>query len=380
MKNFCAYFQQGICHSCDLMEMDYHDQLRHKEKLLMDSLKDFSTTYLKSVGSREFAFRNKAKFVVTGSLDAPIIGLAGDKELDNGRELLSCPLHLDEINQSLPAIKKFIMDAKLIPYNISSKKGELKGLILFYSQETKESYLRFIMRSKEAITRIQKHHQALLNEIPHLKLISVNIQPVPHALLEGEEEVFITATTSIRHQLGPVEMKLGPRAFVQTNQEVAQSLYATAANWVKELKVKTFLELFCGQGAFSFFSAPYIEKGLGIEINPDAVIQANLTAEKQNFTHLIFKSADAGKVADELKSFQPELLLVNPPRRGLADAVQLILNQRPQHLIYSSCSHESLSLDLKQLSAVYEVRRVQVFDMFPQTRHFETLVLLERKI
>ncbi|WP_408097945.1 23S rRNA (uracil(1939)-C(5))-methyltransferase RlmD [Peredibacter sp. HCB2-198] len=379
MKNICGYFQQGICHSCDLMEVDYRDQLQLKEKLLSESLKDFSSSLLPSVASQEFSFRNKAKFVVTGTMENPVIGLWGEKDLDSGRELLHCPLHLDEINQALPAIKKFITDAKLVPYNIEAKRGELKGIILFYSPSSKESYLRFIMRSKEAVSRITKHHLALLKEVPHLKSISVNIQPVPHALLEGEEEVFITETTSVTHRLGSVDMKLGPRAFVQTNQAVAEKLYATAANWVEESGSKRFLELFCGQGAFSFFVAPYIEEGLGIEINADAVLQANLTAAKQNLSHLKFKSADAGKVSDELKAFDPEVILVNPPRRGLADATDLIINQRPEHLIYSSCNYETLAQDLRKLSLHYSVKRVQLFDMFPQTRHFETLVLLELK-
>lgn len=379
MKNFCGYFQQGICSSCDLMKVDYHAQLQMKERLLSDSLQDFSPLCLPSVSSQEFAFRNKAKFVVTGTIEKPVIGLWGDKELDQGRELLDCPLHLNEINQMLPAIKQFIMEARLAPYNISAKKGELKGIILFYSPSAGESYLRFIMRSKEAVSRIIKHHRSLINAFPHLKVISVNIQPVPHALLEGEEEVFITEATSISHKLGLVEMRLGPRAFVQTNQAVAEKLYGMAASWVHELKAKTFLELFCGQGAFSFFSAPFIEKGLGIEINPDAVKEANLTAQKNNLFHLKFISADAGKVADEMRSFNPELLLVNPPRRGLADACELILNQRPHYIIYSSCSHESLAQDLKKLGANYLPKKIQLFDMFPQTRHFETLVLLERK-
>ena len=96
---------------------------------------------------------------------------------------------------------------------------------------------------------------------------------------EGEEEIFITENKSITHKAGKVLFSLGPRAFVQTNQYVAEKLYSTAAEWVKQSGHKRFMELFCGQGAFSFFCAPFIENGLGIEINPAAVEVANLTAE-----------------------------------------------------------------------------------------------------
>ena len=81
---------------------------------------------------------------------------------------------------------------------------------------------------------------------------------------------------------------------MQTNQNVAAKLYETAANWVKENETRKFMELFCGQGAFSFFAAPYIESGLGIEINTDAISEARSTAARYNLNHLRFENADAG--------------------------------------------------------------------------------------
>ena len=380
MKTFCAYYNEGICQSCDLMTMEYHDQIMSKESELKKSLNTLPfPQFLPSVASKEFYFRNKAKLVVTGTIEKPILGLWGKENLDEGRELSNCPLHVKELNETLPFIKEFIQLAKLAPYHIETKKGELKGLILFYSNETKESYLRFVMRSKEAVTRIIKHQNFLLEKIPHLKTISVNIQPLAHAVLEGEEEVFITDTHSIHHKLNLVTMSLGPQAFVQTNQEVAKTLYETAATWVKELKIDRFLELFCGQGAFSFFCAHSIQEGLGIEINEAAIKEANLTAQKFNLPHLKFKSADAGKVGKEIKEFHPSIILVNPPRRGLAEATELLLDEKPQYIIYSSCSYETLAKDLGFLTQVYAIEKIQIFDMFPQTKHFETLVLLKRK-
>lgn len=380
MKTFCAYYNEGICQSCDLMTLEYRDQIKSKESELGKALQGLKfPPFLPSVASKEFSFRNKAKLVVTGTIERPILGLWGKENLDEGRELLNCPLHVKELNEVLPVVKEFIQLAKLVPYNIESKKGELKGLILFYSNETKESYLRFVMRSKEAVSRIIKHQQFLLEKISHLKTISINIQPLAHAVLEGEEEVFITNNHSIHHKLNLVTMSLGPRAFVQTNQEVAKKLYETAASWVKELQTDRFLELFCGQGAFSFFCAQSIEVGLGIEINEAAIQEANLTAENFGLSHLKFKSADAGKVGKEIEEFHPSLILVNPPRRGLADTTHLLLDNKPHNIIYSSCSYETLAKDLGFLTQAYEIEKIQIFDMFPQTKHFETLVLLKRK-
>lgn len=367
-QTFCAYFNQGTCTSCDLITMDYADQIVRKENMLTEALKDFKLPkLLPTERSALTNFRNKAKLVVTGTKDSPVIGLID-------RELMDCQLHVPVINELLHELPEFIKAASLDPYQISAKKGELKGIIVFYSETTKETYLRFIVRSKESIDRIKKHAGML----KHVECLSVNIQPIAHAILEGEEEIFISEMKSIHHKIGHVNVSLGPRAFVQTNQRMAEKLYETAAEWVKESHSDKFMELFCGQGAFSFFCAPVIKEGLGIEINEDAVKVANQTAKDAKLLHLKFKSADAAHVEDEILKFDPDIMLVNPPRRGLASAVQLLIKQKPETIIYSSCNYETLASDLKILKDSYKIKRIKIFDMFAHTSHFETLVELSR--
>jgi 23S rRNA (uracil747-C5)-methyltransferase len=357
--------------------MDYPDQIIDKERRLTEALKDFShPPFLVTVSSPTTHFRNKVKLSVTGTKENPILGILGETDLDQGRELLECPLHHSKINSYLPLLIQFIQLAKLEPYQISTKKGELKGIILFHSSGSQETYLRFVLRSKESISRIKKHSSFLKD----FQSVSVNIQPVPHAVLEGEEEIFLTEKESIVHRLGKVSISLGPRAFVQTNQMIVEKLYGTAATWIDDLGHPRFLELFCGQGAFSFFCADSVEEGLGIEINPDAVKVANETASQFGLKHLQFKSADAGKVGNEIEDFRPDIILVNPPRRGLGEAVHLLMKNLPQTIIYSSCNYLTLSLDIKHLEKEYEITRTQIFDMFPHTSHFETLVELRRKL
>lgn len=379
MKTFCSYYNENLCKSCDIITLDYSAQISYKEKILHESLRGLnSTEFLPSIHSPTENFRNKVKLVVTGTFDSPIIGLWGEKDLDQGRELLNCNIQLKEINNVLLIIKDFITLSKITPYQIASRTGELKGLILFHSKHSGETYLRFILRSKESIDRIRKNLSYIQDHAKHIRCISVNIQPMPHAILEGKEEIFLTENDSINHFLGGHQLLLGPRAFVQTNQVMAERLYETAAKWVQENKNKRFMELYCGQGAFSFFAAPFIDEGLGIEINADAVEVANSTAKKFGFDHLTFKASDAKSIEDDMKRFVPGILLVNPPRRGLTDAIELILKQAPKTIIYSSCNHETLSEDLKKLATLYSVNKVQIFDMFPHTKHFETLVELRK--
>jgi len=312
--------------------------------------------------------------VVTGTSESPIIGLLGDEKLDQGRELLSCPIHHPKLNQVIEALPEFIRNFNLIPYRIETRQGELKGLILFYSPGTKQMYLRFVLRSKECVSRIQKLLPSLQARFPEIQCVSANIQPIPHAILEGPEEIFVTQAHTIDHQLGTLVLKLAPQAFVQTNVEVATQLYQTAANWIAEIKPSMMLELFCGQGAFSFFAAKSATRILGIEINEDAVNTANITAKNLKLAHLTFQCMDLQK---EIPNWNADLILVNPPRRGLGISVNLIEQQHPKYLVYSSCSVATLAKDLEKLGPRYQIKKIGIFDLFPHTEHFETLVLLE---
>ncbi len=324
-------------------------------------------------------FRNRAKMAVTGSVEAPIIGLHGEARLDEGRELLSCPIHHPRLNEVIEALPELLKTLRVAPYRIAERRGELKGLIAFYSPHSEEMYLRFVLRSQECIARLRRIVPELQSRFPFVVCISANLQPIPHAILEGPEEIFLTERRHIIHQLGPLPLKLSPQAFVQTNAEVAEQLYQTAAAWIAEVRPERAMELFCGQGAFSLMAASSAGAWLGIEVNAEAVSQANETARSLGFSHVRFHCADAAQVGAEMKEFSPELVLVNPPRRGLGGAVSLIREELPRHWIYSSCNSESLASDLQALSSEYRLRRARIFDLFPHTDHFETLVWLERR-
>ena len=138
------------------------------------------------------------------------------------------------------------------------------------------------------------------------------------------------------------------------------------------------MELCSGRGAFRLLAAHSAGQWLGIEVNAAAVREANESAQSLGYSHVRFECADAARVGSEIEVFSPELILVNPPRRGLGPAVELIARELPRNLIYSSCSSESLALDLKKLSKHYRMKRTQIFDLFPHTEHFETLVWLDR--
>lgn len=377
---FCQYYNQSICRSCEWLEYSLDEQLERKQRALAEKFAHWDSVPLEAPArSSDRAFRHRAKLSVTGSEALPIVGLLGESDLDRGRELLECPIHHPRLNEVIRALPEFIRTYRLTPYRISERTGELKGVIAFYSPESEEMYLRWVLRSQECVSRLRKALPELQVRFPFLVSVSANIQPIPHAILEGDQEIFLTERTSIRHRMGAVDLALAPQAFVQTNSEVARQLYETAASWIADRPAERMLELYCGQGAFSFFAAHSARSILGIEINADAVRVANETAVSRGYSHLKFVASDATQVEQEAVDYQPDLILVNPPRRGIGQGVETLRKVQPARLFYSSCSVDSLAFDLERVRDLYRIRRARIFDLFPHTAHLEILVELERR-
>ncbi len=380
MNSFCDYFNSEACRSCSEISVPYEEQLAKKEARTLRALASVGVKKLEpTVRSAEVGFRNRAKMSITGSAENPVIGLLGEDSLDEGRELLGCPIHHPKLNLLIGALPRYIREFNLIPYRIAERTGELKSVILFYSPETDESYLRFVLRSQECVSRIRKLIPELQSEFPGLVVITANLQPVPHAILEGREEIYLTERHSLEHRAGVRTFNLSPQGFVQTNMGVATLLYTEAAAWIRGLGAARVLDLFCGQGAFSFFASDSATDILGIDFNAEGIAAANESAKIQRMKHLRFIAADAANVSKVADDFNPDLILVNPPRRGLGRTTDLLVASNAPWILYSSCSLESLASDLERMAADFTVTRVKIFDLFPHTEHFEILTLLARK-
>jgi 23S rRNA (uracil747-C5)-methyltransferase len=345
--------------------------LELKERSAQEALSIFKNFESRpTIESPQTGFRNRAKLTVSGSVDQPILGLIDSQGKPRGHEILACPIHHPRLNELIAALPSIIRSFELSPYQISDRSGELKGIIAFTSGT--EMILRWVIRSHLLIEPIQRSIPQLQSQFPDLVCISANIQPIPHAILEGPEEVILTERSTAKLQLGEVTLDLAPQSFVQTNFTVAKHLYQTAAQWIAEANVNRVLELYCGQGAFSFASAKAAPSLLGIELNATAVDGANQTARAHGLSHLRFIQGDATQIQEQVLAFAPDLILVKA-------GVDRIFESRPRHLIYSSCNVQTLAKDLKQLSNHYELKRSQIFDLFPHTDHFETLVWLVKR-
>jgi 23S rRNA (uracil747-C5)-methyltransferase len=199
------------------------------------------------------------------------------------------------------------------------------------------------------------------------------------AIMEGDEEIFLTPQTTLEERLNGIPLFIKPKSFFQTNPDVATKLYKTAADWVSETKPKVIWDLFCGVGGFALHCASGQREIVGIEIEPEAIECARESAKRIGFETITFEAMDTASFGAQ-SGKEVDVIIVNPPRRGLGEQVVKWLNKTaPERIIYSSCNATSLAKDLAFLSQNYTIKKVQLFDMFAHTPHYETLVELLKR-
>lgn len=377
----CDAFEAGRCRSCSWLNLPPGEQLARKTRQLHQLLDPFQPQqWLVPQTGPDSGFRNKAKMVALGHAHAPILGIPGPD--GEPVSLCRCPLYPEAMQQVLVRIERWIAQAGLPPYRVDKKRGELKFVLLTRSEYSGHYLLRFVLRSHDSIERIRTALPLLLADCPEISVVSVNIQPHHMAVLEGEEEIFLTEQVRIEERFNGVPLYIRPKSFFQTHPTLAAALYARAAAWTEELAPTEIWDLFCGVGGFGLHCARS-ESGVpraltGIEIEAEAIRCAGDSALAIGLENVSFRALDSTCFAEDQQR-APELVIVNPPRRGLGEALcRQLTDFAPPHILYSSCNASTLAQDLGGLQG-YRLARVQLFDLFPHTPHYEVLVLLTRQ-
>jgi 23S rRNA methyluridine methyltransferase len=363
---------------------------------------------------------------VSGSVSAPVLGLAD--RFGGSLDLRGCPLHVDAIQESLPVLGQLVTGLGLEPYHIATDRGELKYLLLTASP-TGALMVRWVLRSHRHVGTLRRALPRIRRALPQLEVMSANIQPVRQAVLEGEEEILLGLAEGMSDRLqmdlllpardvpGRPEgrkaeetvlpLLLPTRSFFQTNTAVAEELYATARQWAAQWASRRRVaggradagrigagskrgavplrlwDLFCGVGGFALALASHPAlhgaQVRGVELSASAIHGAQASARLMGLDprRVWFEAGDA-RVLDPRSGSVPDLLVVNPPRRGIGpDLAQRIEASGVGRVLYSSCNPSSLVSDLAAMPSL-RVRQARLFDMFPHTGHAEVLVELGR--
>ena len=232
------------------------------------------------------------------------------------------------------------------------------------------------------LPRVPELVEALRTAEPGLIGLVLNVNQADTNVILGPEYRTLWGQDFLEETLCGMTFRLSVPSFFQINWAQTQRLYAQAVDFAALTGQETVLDLYCGIGTISLALAQKAGQVIGAEIVPQAIEDAKANAERNSVKNTRFFCGDAGAVAAQLarEGVRPQVICVDPPRKGLAPEVPAILaSMAPERIVYVSCDPATLARDAKRLEELgYRAEKVQAVDLFPRTAHVETVLLLRR--
>ena len=377
------------CGGCQLQAMSYEEQLKFKERKVKNHLlrigkfKEDEIHMLPIMGMKEpWRYRNKAQFPFGLDKNGNIVAGFYAGRTHDIIECEDCLLGVEENKDILGIIKGFMRVHGIRPYDETTHKGLVRHALIRKGFHSGEIMVCLVINGEDIPAKEQLVEE--LCQVKGMTSISYSINQEKTNVIMGKEIVNLYGPGYITDNIGNVTYQISPLSFYQVNPVQTEKLYGTALEYAGLTGNETVWDLYCGIGTISLFLAQNAKKVYGVEIVPQAIEDARRNAALNNITNAEFFTGKAEEVLPEQyekNKVYADVIVVDPPRKG-CDQVCLdtILKMAPKRVVYVSCDSSTLARDLRYLAdGGYEVEKVRCCDMFGQSCHVETVVLLSHK-
>ena len=375
------------CGGCQIQAMSYEAQLAFKTRKVESNLKrigKFEEIPMESIIGMEdpFHYRNKAQFPFGKNRDGKIITGFYAGRTHSIIENTSCHLGKEVNEEILEKILAWMNAFHVEPYNEATGKGLMRHSLIRCGFRTGEIMVCLVINGRKI-----PGEEALVDSlkiIPGMTSISLNVNKEKTNVILGREVINLWGRPYIEDYIGEVKYQISPLSFFQVNPVQTERLYGKALEYAGLTGEETVWDLYCGIGTISLFLARKARKVYGVEIIPDAIEDARRNASLNGFTNTEFYVGKAEEVLPEKyekEGVRADVIVVDPPRKGCDETLlSTMVKMQPERIVYVSCDSATLARDLRYLcDNGYELKRVCPADMFPQTVHVETVVLLSHK-
>ena len=363
------------CGGCALRHIDYEETLKIKKeniKNLANKMLGKDINVCDTIGMENpYNYRNKAIYPISQDKK---IGLYAERTHEV-IPIKECKIQTKKSQE----IAQFILDLwNDSIYNEKTGSGLLRNIIIREGFHTGELMVILVQNEKK-----EYDYSLLLQQFPEITTIVLNINNKNTNVVLGKENITIYGKGYITDRLNDYIFKISPNSFYQINPVQTEKMYKTAIDMSKLEKEDVLFDLYCGTGTIGVFASKNVKKVYGIELIPEAIEDAKINAANNNVNNIEFLTGDVEELLDKLINVQkikPTAVIVDPPRKGLdTNTINNILKVSPNKLTYISCNPATMMRDLKLLENKYKVKKIQPIDMFPFTKHCESITALERR-
>lgn len=375
----CPYGKK--CGGCQLLNLPYEEQLRHKQVKVIRLLGKFCHVREIIGMDNPYHYRNKAQYAFgsakNGQISAGIYQSSTHKIVD----IESCMLTHPKADEIALTVKKLLKSFKLKPYNEDTRQGFLRHVLVKNAFKTGEIMV-VLVTGTPIFPKKQAFINALLKSHPEITTVVQSINNKRTSMVLGDRSQVLYGGGKITEELCALKFRISPKAFYQINPVQTEILYNKALEFADFKGDERIIDAYCGTGTIGLIASKSVKSVIGVEINGDAVKDAKENARLNDIENVKFYNEDAGKFMTELAANGEKIdaVIMDPARAG-ADIPFLssLVKLSPKKVIYVSCNPETLARDLLYLAKNgYKVKKIQPVDMFPHTDHVETVVLFSR--
>lgn len=373
------------CGGCQFQQLNYSAQLEFKRKLIEESFARYFKDRLEvlpTIGMDEpYYYRNKIQIPVGRDPHGHIVTGFYKNGTHKIIPIEKCYIEDERATKIVGVIKELIKDFKYQPYDEDTRHGLFRHLLIRTSYHYDEVMVTIVTNADEFRGK-NNFVKELINRCPEIKCVVQNINTRDTNVILGEKERVLFGKGTIKDSILGVDFLISSKSFFQINPIQVEKLYKTAIDLANLKKDEVALDAYCGIGTISLISAQFCKEIIGVEIVKEAVFDAKNNAKLNNIENCKFICDDAGKLMEKyaLENEHFDCVFVDPPRKGLDEKfVNSVLVSEPKRIVYVSCNPETLARDTLLLSKKYEIVSIQGVDMFPQTKHIETVCLLVKR-
>lgn len=368
----------GPCGGCDFLHMHYEEELRLKQQRVHDALTrvgGLDVPVSPIIGADSLThYRNKAIFAVGAG------GITGFYRRRSHQiiPVTECFIQAESANRAAGALRAWMSAHEITAYDETTAKGLIRHLFVRHSRGKS---IFCIVATSAKLPHQDELIQTLRRHCPEASgiLLCINRDP-GNVVLQGNFRTLWGEDTLIATLCG-LDFRLSPRSFFQINPPQAERLYETARTYAGLSGEETLLDLYCGTGTITLIMARSAKHAIGAEIVAPAIADAEENARTNGIQNAEFLLGDAGEAAKQLKArgIKPDVIIVDPPRKGLAsEVIAQIVQLAPKRIVYVSCDPATLARDLGLFAQEgYQTKEVTPVDMFPRCAHVECVALIE---
>ena len=369
------------CGGCDFRHLTYEEELEAKRQRVEDALRriggaDVTVTEILASPQTE-GYRNKSQFPVSPE------GLAGFYRARTHQVIpaTDCLLQSPQAGAIARAVEDYLRENSVAAYDEERHEGLLRHI--FVRTNANGQALVCLIVNGDRLPREEDLIRRVRGACPDTVGVVLSANTRRTNVVLGDRYRTLWGQDYLEDTLCGITFRLAIPAFYQVNRRQAERLYEKALELAELTGEETVLDLYCGAGTITLVMARKAKRAIGAEIVPEAVENARENALRNGITNAEFFCGDAAAVAEKLaaEKLRPDVVVVDPPRKGLEESVIVsIADMAPQRVVYVSCDPGTLARDVKRFhERGYTLQKAVAADLFPRTKHVETVCLLVRR-